>query len=71
MLCVQQVSVRIVCRTGPVDREMQSPIQVGNAVGYTNSSVRYGYKVRKQKLQNMSPRPQDSNHVFSVMFIAC
>ena len=40
-----QVSVRIVCRTGAVDKELESTIQVGNAVGYTNSSVRFSYKV--------------------------
>lgn len=37
--------MRIVCRTGQVDREMDSPIKVGNSVGYTNSSVYFSYKV--------------------------
>jgi len=40
--------VKIVCRTGPVDRELDSSIKVGNAVGYTNSSVHYSYKVWKE-----------------------
>ncbi|ODM99641.1 Plexin-B [Orchesella cincta] len=39
-----QVSVKIVCRTGPVERELDSAIRVGNAVGFTNSSVHYSYK---------------------------
>ncbi|CAG7724457.1 unnamed protein product [Allacma fusca] len=57
-LVTYQVSVRIVCRTGPVDREMDSTIQVGNAVGYTNSSVHFSYKnIRLSRITpNKGPR---------------
>lgn len=41
-----EISVRIVCRTGPsVIGESVAPISVGNEAGFTESSVRFSYKV--------------------------
>lgn len=48
--------MRIVCRTGKVDREMDSPIKVGNSVGYTNSTVYFSYKVSTSKHFNYSKK---------------
>ena len=42
-----QVSVRIECRTGAsLDGEMTAPVIVGNEAGFTESAVRFSYKVR-------------------------
>lgn len=38
------ISVKIECRTGPSGYEMSAPIKVGNAAGYTESSVKFSYK---------------------------
>ena len=40
-----EVSVRIVCRTGPAGREMSAPVIVGNDAGFTESTVSFSYKV--------------------------
>lgn len=41
-----EVSVRIVCRTGPSPTgESVAPISVGNEAGFTESSVSFSYKV--------------------------
>ena len=42
-----QVSVKIICRTGPAPAEMDAPVIIGNTAGYTESTVKYSYKVRK------------------------
>ncbi|XP_046407058.1 plexin-B isoform X3 [Ischnura elegans] len=39
-----QVSVRIVCRTGPSDGEHKAAVIVGNEAGYTESAVHFSYK---------------------------
>ncbi|GLH11402.1 Uncharacterized protein GBIM_16186 [Gryllus bimaculatus] len=39
-----EVSVRIVCRTGPSDGEIIAPVMVGNEAGYTESAVHFSYK---------------------------
>ncbi|XP_066996957.2 plexin-B isoform X2 [Anabrus simplex] len=39
-----EVSVRIVCRTGPSEGDMVAPVSVGNEAGYTESSVHFSYK---------------------------
>ena len=41
-----QVSVKIICRTGPAPTEMDAPVIIGNTAGYTESTVKYSYKVR-------------------------
>lgn len=42
-----EISVRIVCRTGPsTSGETTAPISVGNEAGFTESSVRFSYKVK-------------------------
>lgn len=40
-----QVSVKIICRTGPASVEMDAPVIIGNTAGYTESTVKYSYKV--------------------------
>ena len=40
-----QVSVKIICRTGPAPLEMDAPVIIGNTAGYTESTVKYSYKV--------------------------
>ena len=40
-----QVSVKIVCRSGPAPTEMDASVIIGNAAGYTESTVKYSYKV--------------------------
>lgn len=41
-----EISVRIVCRTGPSpEGESVASIIVGNEAGFTESSVRFSYKV--------------------------
>lgn len=40
-----EVSVRIICRTGPSDGENVASVVVGNEAGYTESSVHFSYKV--------------------------
>lgn len=40
-----QVSVKIICRTGPALAEMDAPVIIGNTAGYTESTVKYSYKV--------------------------
>jgi len=38
--------VKIICRTGPAPAgEMDAPVIIGNAAGYTESTVKYSYKV--------------------------
>lgn len=44
-----EVSVRIVCRTGPSEREMTASVRVGNEAGFTESSVHFNYKVMYAK----------------------
>nr|CAD7400760.1 unnamed protein product [Timema poppensis] len=39
-----EVSVRIVCRTGPSEGETEASVIVGNEAGYTESSVHFSYK---------------------------
>lgn len=39
-----EISVKIECRTGPVNFEMLAPVRVGNEAGYTESSVHFQYK---------------------------
>lgn len=39
-----EISVKIECRTGPVNYEMLAPVRVGNEAGYTESSVHFQYK---------------------------
>ena len=41
-----QVSVKIICRTGPAPTEIDAPVIIGNTAGYTESTVKYSYKVR-------------------------
>lgn len=40
-----QVSVKIICRTGSAPTEMDAPVIIGNTAGYTESTVKYSYKV--------------------------
>lgn len=41
-----EISVRIACRTGPsAEKESVASIIVGNEAGFTESSVRFSYKV--------------------------
>lgn len=40
-----QVSVKIICRTGAAAAEMDAPVIIGNTAGYTESTVKYSYKV--------------------------
>jgi plexin A len=40
-----QVSVKIVCRTGAAPSEIDAPVIIGNTAGYTESTVKYSYKV--------------------------
>ena len=40
-----QVSVKIVCRTGSAPSEIDAPVIIGNTAGYTESTVKYSYKV--------------------------
>lgn len=39
-----EISVKIECRTGPVDFELVAPVRVGNDAGFTESSVHFHYK---------------------------
>ncbi|XP_046633766.1 plexin-B-like isoform X2 [Daphnia pulicaria] len=39
-----QVSVKIICRTGPAPTEIDAPVIIGNTAGYTESTVKYSYK---------------------------
>ncbi|KAK6619958.1 hypothetical protein RUM44_006358 [Polyplax serrata] len=49
-----EISVRIVCRTGPsTSGETTAPISVGNEAGFTESSVRFSYK--NIKLEGVYP----------------
>ena len=41
-----QVSVKIICRTGSAPTEIDAPVIIGNTAGYTESTVKYSYKVR-------------------------
>lgn len=43
-----QVSVKIICRTGSAPAEMDAPVIIGNTAGYTESTVKYSYKVRSR-----------------------
>lgn len=43
-----QVSVKIICRTGAAPSEMDAPVIIGNTAGYTESTVKYSYKVISQ-----------------------
>ena len=46
-----EISVRIVCRTGPsLVGESIVPITVGNKAGFTESSVRFSYKVNIHRI---------------------
>ena len=41
------VSVKIICRTGASPSgETDAPVIIGNTAGYTESTVKYSYKVR-------------------------
>lgn len=40
-----EVSVRIVCRTGFSNIKKSAPIVIGNAAGFTESSVHFSYEV--------------------------
>lgn len=40
-----QVSVKIVCRTGPSPIKQTAPIVIGNSAGFTESSVYFSYEV--------------------------
>lgn len=44
-----QVSVKITCRTGPSPAETDAPVIIGNTAGYTESTVKYSYKVRTHR----------------------
>lgn len=52
-----QVSVKIICRTGPAPAEIDAPVIIGNTAGYTESTVKYSYKVRilSFRLRRVSP----------------
>lgn len=39
-----EISVKIVCLTGPVAAEMEAVVKVGNDAGFTESSVKFQYK---------------------------
>lgn len=39
-----EISVKIVCLTGPVSIEMEAVVKVGNDAGFTESSVKFQYK---------------------------
>lgn len=39
-----EISVKIECRTGPVDKEMTATVKVGNEAGITESNVYFQYK---------------------------
>ncbi|KAL1130244.1 hypothetical protein AAG570_013182 [Ranatra chinensis] len=47
------VSVRIMCRTGPSQTEKVAAVVVGNQAGYTESSVHFSYK--NIQLESLSP----------------
>lgn len=42
-----EVSVRIVCRTGFSNIKKSAPIVIGNAAGFTESSVHFSYEVSR------------------------
>jgi hypothetical protein len=43
-----QVSVKIICRTGAAAAEIEAPVIIGNTAGYTESTVKYSYKVSSE-----------------------
>lgn len=49
-----EISVKIECRTGPVDAELLAPVRVGNDAGFTESSVKFHYK--DIKLHGLFPK---------------
>lgn len=40
-----EVSVKIICKTGPSDSEKVASVIIGNQAGFTESSVHFSYKV--------------------------
>lgn len=61
-----EISVKIECRTGPVDREMTAAVKVGNDAGYTESNVHFQYK--DIKLEGLSPKmgPQSGGTAITI-----
>lgn len=44
-----EVSVKIICQTGPSPAEKTASVIIGNQAGFTESSVHFSYKVRSMK----------------------
>lgn len=62
-----EISVKIECRTGPVNYEITAPVKVGNDAGYTESSVQFQYK--DVKLEGLYPAmgPQSGGTKLSII----
>lgn len=60
-----EISVRIICKTGPSNTEKIASIVVGNNAGMTESSVYFSYKVN-QLINNVHLKNKYSfKHMFS------
>lgn len=62
-----EISVKIECRTGAVDRETAAAVKVGNEAGFTESNIHFQYK--DIKLEGLTPAigPQSGGTSVSIL----